>query len=318
MKRVTLIILLALLYGVSLSAQKIEKYFDYNWKECPANMARFYSLTEKTDSGWLRRDYFIIEKKLQMKGLYQDSSCKIAHGHFYYFHANGIISSVGEYVNKKRQGLWLSFHNNGVMKDSTVFEEDQPKGISLSWHANGFQSDSSFYYQDGAAVRVSRFEDGTVSSAGRLNAQKQLHGKWQFFHTNGNLSASETYNNGMLINRQYYSEDGKAQQDTTDKTGPPVFKGGVPAWTKYLEKQLYFPDNYKIVNGDKAVVVVSFTINENGKVTDVYLPTPFHPVFNDIVLRVIRTSPIWQPAMNHNRRVRYTHRQLVGFNQITY
>jgi len=203
------------------------------------------------------------------------------------------------------------------MQDSTLFEEDQPKGISLRWHANGSMSDSSFYLEDGSSVKVSWFENGTVSSAGRLNAEKQLHGKWQYFHTNGHLSAAETYNNGILVDRQYYTEEGKALADTTDKTSPPVFKGDIPGWLKYLEKNLYFPANYKIVNGDKAVVVVSFTIDENGKVTDTYLPTPFHPVFNDIVLRVIKTSPNWQPAINHNRRVPFTHRQVVGFKQIT-
>ena len=44
---------LLVLFAVQFSsAQQVEKYFDYAWRECPPVNARYYSLTAKTDSGW--------------------------------------------------------------------------------------------------------------------------------------------------------------------------------------------------------------------------------------------------------------------------
>lgn len=302
----------------SLVAQKTEKYFDYQGNPCEANLARFFAVIETTDSGWLRHDYFLAVKKLQMKGLYKDSACKIKNGFFYFSHVNGILQSRGQYIDNKKQGLWIDYHSNGYMSDSTVYDSGERTGTSLQWHNNGFLSDSTVYKEDGTAVLVSWFDDGSVSSAGRLNFLHSYHGKWQFFHRNGKLSATEIYDNGKLVDRKYFAENGSPITDTADKTKEAVFPGGIPVWTKYLEKKLYFPSNYKIVSGDKAVVVVNFTIDENGDIKDVGLQTPFHPAFDDIAIRVIKNAPKWMPAISHNRRVKYYHRQAVNFTQITY
>ena len=82
----------------SSEAQKTEKFYDYNWKECEPAMARFYSTIEKTDSGYLHNDYFIHEKKLQMQGLYEDADAKVKNGIFYFYHPNGVLQTVGRYV----------------------------------------------------------------------------------------------------------------------------------------------------------------------------------------------------------------------------
>ena len=316
MKKWLSTILFPICFVTGLHAQKIEKYFDFRWKECPANEARFYALIEHTDSGWVRHDYFLREKKLQMKGKYEDSACKISDGYFYFFHANGVLQSTGRYVKNKKDGLWIGFHPNQAMSDSTVYDNGEKTGTSLQWYNNGYISDSTVIREDGSSIAVSWFDDGSVSSAGRLNMLNKYHGKWQFFHLNGKLSAEEIYENGKLVDRKYFSEDGTRMTDTTDKTVSAIFPGGIKNWMKYLEKNLYFPDNYKIVNGDKAFVGMSFTIDENGKVTDVNVDTPFHPAFDEIALRVIKSSAKWIPAMDHNRRVKFHHRQAVGFSQV--
>ena len=316
MKRSALLSVLLIILTSCLAAQKIEKFFDYNWKPCEINMARFYAVIMNTDSGWLRTDYFLATMKLQMKGLYKDSTCKISNGHFYFFHANGLIESTGQYKDNKKEGLWLSYHPNGLMSDSTVYNDfGERSGTSLQWHNTGYLSDSTVYSPDGLSVSVSWFDNGNISSAGHLNLVQAYHGKWQFFHRNGKLSAVEIYNNGKLTDRKYFTEDGSPMTDTTDKTKAATFPGGIPEWMKYLEKKLVFPYNYQIVNGDRATVVVEFTVNENGDVKDVNIRTPFHPAFDNIALNVFNNAPKWIPAINHNRKVKYNHRQTVTFRQ---
>jgi hypothetical protein len=318
MKKITVLGVLLLGLSASLDAQKIEKFLDYKGKLCAADTARFYAVIQFSDSGWVRHEYYIVERKLQMRGLYKDSNCTIKNGHFYYFHPNAIVASVGKFENNKKQGLWLGFHPNKFMKDSSVYEDDQEKDVSLHWHNNGYLSDSTVYKPDGTAVSVTWFENGGLSTAGRLNILNLPHGKWQFYHQNAKISASEVYENGKLVDKNYFAEDGTPMADTTDKTRPAQFPGGIPAWTRYLERKLFFPSNYQITKGDMAAVGVDFVVDENGIVKDVNINTPFHPAFNDIVLRTIKASPKWVPAISHNRRIPYHYNQFVQFTQKIY
>lgn len=65
--------------------QKMEKFYNYRWQACEPIMARFYSQVLKTDSGYVRDDYFIKENSLQMAGKYDDTDCKVENGRFFYF-----------------------------------------------------------------------------------------------------------------------------------------------------------------------------------------------------------------------------------------
>jgi hypothetical protein len=86
-------------------AQKKEAYYDFFWKPSSPENSRYYSTVEKTDSGWLRIDYYTHSRSLQMKALYEDQDCKIQNGHGYYFHANGLPSVVGRRIHGKRDGI---------------------------------------------------------------------------------------------------------------------------------------------------------------------------------------------------------------------
>ena len=309
------LVLLSIFSSSYSFSQKIEKYYDYAWHECDPTIAIFYGMMEKTDSGWHRTDYYIREKKIQMDGTFEDSACKIRNGRFYYQHLNGVCSATGDYIHGNKNGLWLTFHPNKMMQDSTFYVNGNPVGISQGWYEDGSEKDSAVWNADGSGVRVDWFPNGNPQSAGRYGAGRKHDGKWQFFHSNGKLSALETYENGKLINKQYYDEQGTEISDTTDKSRDSEFPGGPQAWQKYISKKLYFPSQYKFVNGEKAVVVVTFSIDENGNVTEVFTSTPFNSAFDKIAEDVIRHSPKWIPAMEHNRTIRTVRSQPVYFAQ---
>ncbi len=263
---------------------------------------------------WERKDYFIHEKKLQMKGSYTDTSCKIQQDEFLYYYPTGNLQTSGKYNNGKKEGLWLNFYVNGMMKDSIMYNQGNKTGTSYAWHINGYEQDSAVWNDDGSGVEVSWFDNGNAASAGRYSAGYKMNGKWQFFHKNGKLSATELYNDGVLKDKQYFDEDG-SPTDTVNSDKEAVFTGGIKAWQKYLYKNLYFPTQYKFENADKAVVVVSAVIDEEGNVTETQVYSPLYPAFDDIALNVIKKSPKWQPAIQHNRRVKYAILQPVYFLQ---
>lgn len=295
--------------------QEIEKYYTYNWKECEPNEARFYSAIFKTDSGYVRKDYFIHERSLQMVGKYKDQDSKIHDGYFSYFHPNRSLDAIGEYVNDKKSGLWLHYYPNGMPKDSINYVDGNIVGTSLSWHENGYLEDSSIINPDGKGLTITWFDNGNVASAGFIVNNTKPDGIWKYYHKNGQISSREIYKNGILIDKFYFDENGGSVSDTTNKDTDATFPGGIKAWQKYLMKQIYFPNQFKIVNADKAVVVVSFTVNEEGKIEGVHVSTPFYPEFDKIAKKALMNSPDWLPAVKHNRKVKFRMRQPITFKQ---
>lgn len=308
---------LSLIFCLLVFAQKKETFYDYAWKPTDDfGRARFLAVVEKKDSLWLRTDYFIKEKKIQMLGAFRDEETNIEQGPFEYYHANGNLQSKGAYTHGKKNGLWLSFYDNGMMFDSVVYDNGNIIGTSQGWHRNGFPRDSSIYRPDGSGVSVNWYDNGVPSDAGVYTTGRKKQGKWQYFHRNGQLSSLEIYEADKLLSKQYFDEQGMEVSDTTPKDREASFPGGIKAWTKYLEKNLYFPSQYKINGSDQIVVTVDWTVDEEGKVGDVFVSSPFHPAFDKIAAEVIQKSPKWLPAISHNRKVKAYRRQPVTFAQL--
>jgi antitoxin component YwqK of YwqJK toxin-antitoxin module len=303
-----------MLAPVLLKAQQIEKFYTYDWKETGINTARFYSLVVKKDSVWYRTDYYLYEKKLQMEGYYVDSTCKVPYGLFRYYHPNGLVSSTGEFFYGKRNGTWTSYYSNGNMRDSANYDLGAITGNAYSWHSNGYLADSTAFNSDGSSVSVSWFEDGTPAAAGRRDVNYKKHGTWQYFHRNGVLSAKEVFQNGTLVTKLHFDEQG-APTDTSNVDRPAIFQDGLKDWQKHVKRRLYFPSQYKLVNADRIVVIVEGVIDEQGRMTEVEVTTSFHPDFDRIAVQMMKASPKWKPAVQHNRNVKHKVRQAVYFAQ---
>ena len=314
MKTVAVSVLLLILSNFC-SAQKIEDYFDWQWSRTDPSNARYFALIEKKGDLWLRQDYFTNTNKLQMIGAYTDTTYKVPQGEFHYYHANGVLQSVGKYENGKRQGLWLSYYPNGMMSDSAVYDNGNVVGNRMMWHVNGFPMDSAVWNPDGSGVLVSWFDNGVPAAAGRYAAGYRQDGKWRYFYKNGQTSSLEVFDHGQLISRQYFSEDGAETKDTASTDRDASFPGGLEAWKKYLLKNVYFPSQWKFMNGDQAVVTVDWYIDEEGNVTDPFISAPLHPDFDRIALKAFEKAPKWLPARSHNRTIKSFHRQPITFSQ---
>ena len=310
-----LIIIACIVAPLLLGAQKTETFYDYNWQPCEAENARFYGTLQKTDSGWLRKDYFLASKSLQMQALYEDKACKIQNGDCFYFYANGKPSITGRMLHGKKEGICLQYYFNGMMADSAMYHNGVSVGNRIMWHRNGYPSDSIAHVNDSTDVHISWFDDGSLFSAGYLLNGKK-YGKWKYYHRNGTLAAEEKYWDGEVIAKSYFKDDGSPQTDTAfAKTSATFKKGGNEGWKKYLEKNSHWPTGLSLANTNFVTIGVEFTINEEGKPEDIDVVIPFHPEFDKIAEDIIRQSPVWIPAMSNNRKVKERFRQPLTFQQ---
>ena len=309
-----ILLLLSVTLTVSVFSQKTETYYDYFWKPCSKENASYFSIIQKTDSGWLRTDYFLNSGQLEKQVLYEDEACKVQTGHCLYYHANGRPSVIGRRTDNKNEGICLSYYSNGMMSDSANFKNGLVVDKRFRWHTNGYPSDSISKLNDSVYVHVSWFDDGSPSSAGYLLNDKP-EGKWQYFHHNGQRAALEVHSDGKMISVEYFDESGKLLTDTSAVNRQASFKGGDEGWKKYLQKNLYWPPRLEFKTAAAVTVGVSFVIDETGKVIDAEVSMPFHEEFDKIALKIIKNSPAWSPGIAHNRKVKAYRRQSVTFSQ---
>ena len=316
MRKVVNFILLILVLQFA-NAQKIEKYFDFQWRETSSEYAMFYGVWEKVDSLWHRKDYYIHQKSLQMEGFFKDEACKVHHGKFTHYYTNGNVESTSNYQNNSKEGVFISYHPNGMIKDSAFYRNDKMIGMSAAWYPSG-----NIMYErmldtmgNQSGIFVDYFDNEKISYKGRWGKDFIKTGTWTYYHNNGNKAQNVVYVNDTSKQVICYDTSG-VQQETCELADTPAqFRGGGGSisLTKYIEKRVYWPSDYKFTNQGKATVTIRFTIDETGKVKNPFVLRGFHPAFDKIALQIFIGMPNWSPAIHHNRTVEQNFIQSISF-----
>nr|HVZ25667.1 energy transducer TonB [Sediminibacterium sp.] len=95
---------------------------------------------------------------------------------------------------------------------------------------------------------------------------------------------------------------------------PAEFPGGLPAWQKYLERNLN--RDLPVENGappGKYTVVVSFIVSKTGDISDVQAENDPGYGTKAEAIRVIQKGPKWKAAVQNGRNVIYRHKQAITF-----
>ncbi|MCA6469453.1 MAG: energy transducer TonB [Chitinophagaceae bacterium] len=95
---------------------------------------------------------------------------------------------------------------------------------------------------------------------------------------------------------------------------PAEFQGGLPAWIRYLERNLN--RDIPVENGAPAgryTVIVAFTVSKTGAISDVQAENDPGYGTKAEAIRVITKGPSWKPAVQNGRNVIYRHKQSITF-----
>jgi TonB family protein len=192
----------------------------------------------------------------------------------YDFYKNGRPYIVKEYPNDRK--IDSSFKDNYLIKNNY-----DSLGTVLVENGNGY-----FKAIDTA------FDD--VSEEGHVKDGKK-DGQWKGSSKKPEITFTETYQNGVLINGIAVDNAGKSATYTLSRESTPQFKGGARAFYRYLTQAFYYPETERESN-THGKVVVGFMIDKNGKVQDVRITNSLSPAIDQEVMRIIRNSPQWLPG----------------------
>ncbi|EHQ31148.1 TonB family protein [Mucilaginibacter paludis DSM 18603] len=87
----------------------------------------------------------------------------------------------------------------------------------------------------------------------------------------------------------------------------PKFPGGAKAFYKYISKNIAY-DKDAEAKDMQGIVTISMAIEKDGRITDVKVVKGVSDIVDKEVVRVISSSPMWKPGMQHGApiKVRYT------------
>ncbi|MCB0402963.1 MAG: energy transducer TonB [Flavobacteriales bacterium] len=92
----------------------------------------------------------------------------------------------------------------------------------------------------------------------------------------------------------------------------PEFPGGQKKLFEYLGKSIKYPPAAK-ANGISGKVYVNFTVNKDGKITDVKVLRGVHDLLDKEAIRVVEAMPAWTPGKQRGKPVRVSYNLPINF-----
>ncbi len=99
---------------------------------------------------------------------------------------------------------------------------------------------------------------------------------------------------------------------TVDKA--PVFPGGMPAFIKYLAKNVRYPEAMR-ERGVEGIVIAQFVVEPDGAITTIRILDGPGWGSSEETIRLLKKSPKWQPGYNNGKSVRVLFKVPVDFSE---
>lgn len=148
-------------------------------------------------------------------------------------------------------------------------------------------------------------EDGTIDFKGAYLKNKH-EGIWNWYHSNGQKSSEELYIKGKRIKAEYWDANGM-RVDSTEGEHMAKFNESIQGFRKYVDAHLVYPSS-AANQGTEGQVFISFVVEKDGSLSNIKAVKNADYELIKEALRVVRSSPKWEPAKQHNRfvRIHYT------------
>ena len=198
MKYLTLILFIFSTYYAN-GQDTIITFFDKKWEKCQENNAAYYQRAYKNEHKlWIVNDYY-ISGQLQMSEVYKKKKSKIKHGHFIYYHENGIKKSEGDYIDDKTTGHWITWYKNGSIDSEGEYEKGKRENTWYWYFENGQISATEKYFDDERTEWEFWDENGHNIDLEDAENFPQFSGGWDEFYEflNKNINYPEEAKSNM-------------------------------------------------------------------------------------------------------------------------
>ena len=140
------------------------------------------------------------------------------------FYSNGLVASIGKYVNQLKEGKWQFFSssNEGILISEEEFSGDRRNGLSVRYYPDSTVAEKAYYKNDvkhGEWVKY--YPDGTLTFKTTCQNGK-INGKFEAFFENGNPEFTGQYKDDLREGEWIiYGENGSQRFKT-------IYTAGIP------------------------------------------------------------------------------------------
>ncbi|MDO6390719.1 TonB family protein [Pontibacter sp. BT731] len=179
-------------------------------------------------------------------------------------------------------------------------------GPVYEWHPNGqMKLEMAHYNNRWDGPYTSWYENGQVKLSTRYSQGKAVDTLKTFYET-GALRRVEVYQQGKMVSGEIYDASGNSL-DFIPMEVMPEFPGGEQVMLRWIGSVLKYPKTTRKAKVE-GLVIISFVVDEQGKIGSTELIKGIHPDADAEGIRVLEAMPTWKPGLQEGKPVpvRYT------------
>ncbi len=243
---------------------------------------------------------------------YKDKDFKEKDGSWEEYHDNGMPKDSGQYVNNLKQGTFRGWYVNGVEHHILHYDKGLPIDTGYVFRENGELSQLIIADATGNGIEQNYHENGKVKMLGRIKEGKR-NGPWTLKREDGTKMMTISYMLDSISQTTCFETDGITQaKGECIFEREAAFPNGAKGLQEFLRNNMRYPDaalDRKI----QGIVNIQFTIYTDGTIGDFMILSSPDKILSDEVLRFMKKSPKWLPAIENNQPVIYKKVQAVTF-----
>lgn len=140
----------------------------------------------------------------------------------------------------------------------------------------------------------------------------ERNGKWGYVDVYGNSTFDFKSTPRTKTTIQTKQPTKQIASKTSSPTTKSTFVGGETAMNRFIASNLRYPVVAE-ENGEQGTVVVGFTVEADGSLTNIHIEKSVSGALDKEALRIVRRMPNWQPAQSGGVRVKSTQTVNVKF-----
>lgn len=261
---------------------------------------------------WQEALYHAEKRYLIRSAQYKDRDCKEKNGSYLTYHPNGMLEDSGYYSQNKPEGTFAGWYEEGEQHYIKHYKNGIQVDTGMVFRKDGSLAVLSITNAEGSGQYQEYYGSGKLKLIGKLDAGQRA-GNWQVKREDGSLLMQLSYLKDSLVSTNCFEADG-----TTPSKGicayerPPSFPNGHVGWSLFLQKNLRYPDE-AVRKNIQGVVRVQFIVDKEGNASEFTIVSSPDKSLSNEVIRLMKRSPKWEPALQLNHPVIYRHIQAITF-----
>lgn len=264
--------MILLFVSIVAYSQETVKYLNRNWQTVQLKSeAVYYRSVFKQDEGFLVRDFYIENDRLQM-----ESICSA-------LEPNLVLDGAASF-----------YYKNGQLEKSGRYENNKPVGLHVSYYPDGKRKSEMFYDKDIIRIFQHWREDGSgqlINGTGIAEVANQETGESSFVIVKDSVMMASYILNGNG-DRVYLQVSEMAQ-----------YEAGMEAMHRSMVSKMVYP-RFARRNGIEGKVFIQFVVGERGQLEEPKVIRGIGGGCDEEALRVFQLQSKWIPARYEGKPVK--------------